>query len=192
MSCISDIAKNIISNCTTQGSGGNEVKGWIMKRSEFTPTYDNTNPSKITSIALPVGAKAYTFTGVKKLLNSGHDFVSEDNRADGFTHYVGFSGFEFDAASVENFDSLDDLVFVAESKDKTTTGDGVFRVYGAKQGLVKSSDTMRANDNYGARVIEMSTPSGMTEAYSNYTFLHTDYATSLADLVALETIQVAP
>lgn len=190
MACEDNISKSITSNCTTQGSGGNEVKGWIFKQDEIGYVQDGTNPSKITNITLGTGLLAYTFTGVKKMLNSGSDIVIEDARADGFTHFIGFSGFEFKSADVENFDSLDNLVFVVESKDKTDDGDGVFRVYGLMQGLVKSADTMRTNDNYGSRVIEMSTPPGQTESYSNYTFLKTDYATTLAALVALETAQI--
>lgn len=189
MSCLSNIAKNIISDCTTQGSGGNEIKAWLFKRSELTITYDNTNPSKITDLALGTGKKGFTLTGVKKLINSGYDLVSEEARADGYTHFLGFQGFEFDAASVENLDSLNDLIAVVESKDKTTTGNGVFRLFGAKCGLTKTSDAMRANDNYGARVLELATPPGMIEPYSNYTVLDTDYATTLALLVALEVAQ---
>jgi len=189
MGCLDDITKSIVSDCTTQGSGGNEVKGWIFKQNELIAVYDSTNPSKITSLSLPIGSQGYTFTGVKKMLNSGHDIVIEDARADGYTHYVGFTGFSFKSEDVENFDALNNLVFVVESKDKTDDGDGVFRVYGIKQGLVKSSDTMRANDNYGSRIIEMATPDGQIESYSNYTFLDTDYATSLAALEALEAVQ---
>jgi len=190
MSCENNIVKSIISNCTTQGSGGNEVKAWIGNRLEMSPTYDVTNPSKITTLAVDVGKQLFTITGVKKLLNSGFDRVIAEDRADTFTHYFNFQGFEFKVEDVENLDTLDDVVIFVESKDKTDDGDGVFRGFGVKKGMFPSSDSMRANDINGARNIELTSLAGAEEPYSQYTLDAGDYATTKALLVALEAIQV--
>ena len=190
MSCVKGIALDIISDCNTSGVGGNEIKAWLGNRLEMTPTYDVTNPSKVTALAVDVTKQLYTMTGVKKLLNSGSDRVIAEDRPDKFTHYFSFQGFEFKAANVEGIDNLDDLVVIVESKDKTDTGDGVFRMFGLKYGLYPSSDTMRANDINGARSLELTSLAGQEEIYSNYTLLITDYATTLAALVALEAVQV--
>jgi hypothetical protein len=189
MTCVKGIADNIVSDCTTSGIGGNEIKAWIGNRTEMTFTYDVTNASKITDITVASTKQLYTLTGVKKLLNSGFDRVVADDRPDKFTHYFNFQGFEFKAANVENIDNLEDIVVIVESKDKTDDGDGVFRVFGTKNGLYPTSDTMRANDINGARNVEVTSLEGQAEQYSNYTFLDTDYATTLAALVALETAQ---
>lgn len=189
MTCVSGIVKSVISDCSTSGIGGNEVKAWIGNRLEMTPTYDVTNTSKITGLSVASTKKLYTITGVKKLLNSGFDRVQADDRPDKFTHYFNFQGFEFKAADVENLDNLDDVVIIVESKDKPDDGDGVFRVFGMKYGLYPSSDTMRANDINGARNIELTSLSGQEEPQSNYTLLVTDYATTKALLVSLETAQ---
>ena len=189
MSCITGVGLDIISDCNTSIKGGNEVKAWIGNRLEMSPTYDGTNPSKITALAVDVTKKLYTITGVKKLLNSGYDRVIKDNRPDSFTHLFEFQGFEFDAANVEGMDSLDDVVIIVESKDKTSDGDSVFRVFGMEYGLFPSSDTMRANDNDGVRAMALTSQEGQEEKYSNYTLLITDYATTLAALVALEAVQ---
>jgi hypothetical protein len=191
MACVPGIVKSIISDCSTSGIGGNEVTAWIGNRTQLDFTYDVTNPSKITTIALngeiASGERLWNITGVKKLLNSGYDRVQADDRPDKFTHYFNFQGFEFKAADVENMDNLDDVVVIVESKDKTDDGDGVFRAFGVKYGLYPSSDTMRANDINGARNIELTSLSGQEEGQSNYTVLATDYATTKALLVSLET-----
>jgi len=187
MTCVKGIAGDIISDCSTSGIGGNEIKAWIGNRTELTFTYDVTNLSKITNIAVTATKQLYTLTGVKKLLNSGFDRVVADDRPDKFTHYFNFQGFEFKAENVENVDSLEDIVVIVESKDKTVDGDGVFRVFGVKNGMYPTSDSMRANDINGARNVEVTSLDGQAEQYSNYTLLSTDYATTLALLVGLET-----
>lgn len=187
--CVKTITKSIVSDCTTIGSGGNEVKGWYINRTDLASyTQDVTNPSKITAFTVAAGGKRlWTFTGQRKMLNSGHDAVVADNRPTKYPHYIAFETFEFDAASTENVDGLEDLVFIVESKDKTVDGDGVFRIYGLRNGLYRSSDTHRANDADGARALEFTSLEGQGEPYSQWVLLITDYATTLAALVAAET-----
>jgi hypothetical protein len=189
MACEKGIAASVISDCSTSGIGGNEIKAWIGNRLEMTPTYDVTNPSKITDLTVASTKQLFTITGVKKLLNSGYDRVVAEDRPDKFTHYFNFQGFQFDAADVENLDNLDDVVVIVESKDKSDDGDGVFRVFGIEYGLYPSTDTMRANDINGARNLELTSLAGQEENQSNYTLLDTDYATTKALLVSLESVQ---
>lgn len=185
--CVKGIALDIISDCTTSGIGGNEIKAWAGNRSEMIPTYDVTNPSLITGLAMVATKQLYTITGVKKLINSGFDRVVADDRPDKFTQYLNIQGFEFKAPNVEGMDNLDDIVVIVESKDKPADGNGAFRVFGMKYGLYPTTDTMRANDINGARNIELTSLSGQEEPHSNYTLLDTDYATTKALLEGLET-----
>ncbi len=185
--CLKGIAKSIISDCTTSGIGGNEIKAWIGNRLEIVPTYSPTNPVLVTALTMVGTAVLYTITGVKKLLNSGFDRVLAADRPDKFTHYFNFQGFEFDAASVQDLDNFEDVVVIVESKDKPASGDGVFRIYGLKNGLYPSSDTSRANDINGARNIELTSLDGQEEMQSNYVLLSSTYAATLSMLVGLET-----
>jgi len=187
MACDSGIEKNIISNCTNQPIGGLEATAYIMNRLEFDPTFDVTNPSKITAFT-PVGsAVAFTIKGVKKNMNAGHDLVSADDMADRFSHYFNFKGFEVDAASIENLDAVNDVVVVVEYKNKPSDGDGIFVAYGVGSGLYKTADTKRANDANGTRNIELASMDQQPENYSQYNVLDTDYATTKAMLEALLT-----
>lgn len=187
MGCPTDISKNVIANCTVQGNGGNEVKGWMGQRKDFSFTYDITNPSKVTDITPVSGAQLFTITTTVKALDSGHDRVVEAGRGARFTHFIGFSDWEFDAASVENVDAMEDLFFIVEARDKADDADGTFRGYGLKYGLKPVTDSSRANDANGSRPLEFGPEEGDTEPHSQYNILDTDYATTAALLVSLET-----
>jgi len=185
--CTDGAVKAIIADCTTQGVGGNEIKAWYGNRKELSFVYDATNPSKVTGITASTGKQLFPITVNVKALDSGADRVVATGLADRFTHFVSFSNFEFDTASVENIDNLKDLVFIVESKDKKDNGDGVFRGYGFKHGLTPLTDSNRANDANGARNLEFGPTEGDSEPWSQYTVLDTDYETTKALLISLET-----
>jgi hypothetical protein len=189
MSCLNSISADITSNCTNQPNGFLEVKAWIFSRPDYANaiTFDGTNPNKITNIAAVATKEAYVLTGVKKMLNAGHDIVVADDRADKYTHYFNFQQFQVAAAAIHNIDNLKDVFVVVERKDKASGGDGTFVAYGVKNGLWKSTDTRRSNDINGARNLELTSLAGAEENYSEYTVLNTNYADTLAMLVALET-----
>lgn len=185
--CTTGISKAITSDCTTQPVAGVEVKAWAFNRLDAIFTYDVTNPSKITAIANVATKQSYPLKGVKKLLNPGSSLVVAPDRADRYQHKFNFQGFEFTAADVENISSLADLVIVVEMIDKITGGDGTFRAFGVKNGLYKTSLEWTANDIDGAIAVEMASEEGANEPYPWFTVLSTDYATTLAMLVATET-----
>lgn len=189
MGCNDGIAKSIISDCTTKTAGNLEVVAYIGNRLDMNFTFDVTNPSLITSITNASTKQMYKITGVRKMLNAGHDLVVADDRPDSYTHYFNFQQFEIDAEDIENVDAIEDAVVIVERKDKTDDGDGVFAAYGVKFGLYKSTDTRRANDINGARNIELISLAGQEEKYSNYTVLDTDYATTKT---LLETLVSTP
>lgn len=185
MDCLAGILQNINAGCDTVGVGGNEVKAWILNRSEVSFTY-STEGNVISAASMSSGAVAYTLTAILKAIDSGHDRVIEAGLPDRFTHYIAFSNYSFTSAEALNIDNIHDVVVIVESRDKTDDGDGVFRVYGAKYGLDVTSDTSRANTSKGVRSLELGTRADDTEPFSNYVFFNTDYATTLAAIEALE------
>lgn len=185
--CTKGISKTIISDCTTQSVAGTQAKAWVANRNELTLTFDVTNPSKITNLVPISGAQLYPLLSVGNGLNPGFDGVFAPNRANRYAHKASFEGFEFDCASVENIDNLEDLIMIFEMRNNPDDADGTFRAFGVKQGLYKTSDAWTANDVDGARAIEMASLEGANEKFSNYTVHDTDYATTLAILVAGET-----
>lgn len=187
MSCTTGIAKNITSDCTTQGVGGLEVTAYLFNRDEMTITYDETYPNKVTSIAAVGAAVVYKYTGVKKNINAGHDRNIVDDLSDTFKHFLSFKGFEFDSESVYKMDGLNDICAIVEYKQKSDDGDGVFVGYGLKSGLYVTADMRRANENNAIRSFELATRDQEGEPFSQYNVLDTDYATTKALLEALLT-----
>jgi hypothetical protein len=187
MGCVDGITKNITSTCVTQPIAGTEVKAWVANRLEVSITYDVTDVSMITNIAPTSGNQLWSLTGVKKLLNPGSSLVVAEDRADKYQHKFNFQGFEFLAEDVENIDALSDLIVIVEMKDKSATGEGTFRAFGAKNGLYKTSLEWTANDIDGAIAVELASQEGENEDYPWNTVFITDYAATKAMLVAGET-----
>lgn len=185
--CVEKIVKNITSTCETARIGGLETRAWIINiddRESF--TQNSTVSNLISAITLKTGKKAYTYTGIKKSLNAGADRVKKDDRPDRWTHYFALQVFEKNAEDKQNIDKIGKVFVIVENKDKTSD-DGIFEIFGFYAGLYPSSDTVRANDNDGVRYLELMNQLDETEPESPANFFITDYATTLAALVALET-----
>jgi hypothetical protein len=192
MGCTTQLSKDITSNCSTSRNGGLEIIAWIGKRTDLVITSSSTanKENTITNIVNAATKKCIKVTGIKKGLNAGHTLVSAENRPDKFAHYFNFEGFEILAEDITNLDRMDDVVVIVELKDKTTTGEGVFRVYGAKAGLYKVEDAQDLTANNGARTIKLQSMAGQEEIYSAYTLFITSYAASKVIFDALGTVPV--
>jgi hypothetical protein len=184
---------DIVADCTTQRSGGVETVAYLGHISDATFTFDATNPSKITTIAIAVGAKLVKLKGVKRSLNSGHELSAEANRAVRYPHSFDFEAYEIDTPSREQLDAMDDGIFVVyERRDvpATLSGDGQFIAKGVALGLRKTADTLSENESQGARAITLAThEEDLGERYSAYTVLSTDAAGTRAMLEALTVTQ---
>lgn len=185
MACPGEIVKDIVSDCSTQGVGGLEQVAYLINRVDFEPTFDITNPNKITDVATALGTKAYKLTGAMKGFDAGFDRVKEEGFADSFTHFFSFKQFEVSAEDIANVDGMDDCVLIVETKNKPTDADGTFVALGVGSGLHITTDTKRFNTTNGARALEMATNAGEGERYSQYNVLDTDYATTKALIESL-------
>jgi len=188
MSCINKIVKEIVNNCSTTPVSGLETTIYLFNRTDIEQIdYDVVNTSLITGIDLASTSPAttgYKLIGTKKALNAGFERVIAEDMPDMFKHKLVFSGFEFDSASIENFDQLGDLVAIVERKDKNNV-DGTFVAYGINTGLFISTDTYMANDNNGVRKIEMDTMDGQLEKHSQNNVVIGDYKATKDFLEAL-------
>ena len=185
MGCLSDITQVIANSCTNVPASGLEVKGWIINRADVTWTINGANVVLLTAAAMAGATVAYPITAVKKEMNAGFEGVFADNLPDLFTHNISFQPYNRKAADILAMDSIDDLVLVVELKGPKTTG--CFIVLGYETGLHLVTMSYRANDNNGIPTYEFATKEGQGEKYSRYIFWDTDYDTTLAALVALET-----
>lgn len=171
--CTKGIQQSVTSDCTTAPTGGLEVEAWMWNRVDITPTYDATNPNKITALTPSGTTVAYKLKGWKKNMNCGHDRTIGEDVPDSFKHYFSFKGFEFGSDHVLNIDKMHDVVVAVERKDKASDEDGTFVAYGMKTGLWPSSDTKRENDANGIRSVELTSLEGQDEPYSQYNIVVT-------------------
>lgn len=185
MGCLSDITQVIANTCVNVPSAGLEVRGWVINRADVVWTIDGSNVVLLTAATMAGATIAYPITAVKKEMNAGFDGVFADNLPDLFTHNVSFQPYEREAADILALDSIDDLVIVLELKGPKTTG--CFIILGYETGLHLVSMAYSANENNGIPTYEFATKEGQGEKYSRYIFWDTDYDTTLAALVALET-----
>ena len=185
MSCLLGITQDITNLCTNVPAAGLEVKGWIINRADGVWTIDGGNVVLVTAATMDGATVAYPVTAVKKEANAGFEAVIDDGMPDLFTHDYSFQPFARDAASILAMDSIDDIVLVVELKGPKTTG--VFQIFGFENGLHLVTMAYRAKDNNGKPTYEFATREGEGEKYSRRVFWDTDYDTTLAALVALET-----
>jgi hypothetical protein len=200
MSCSTDITKKITSDCSTASVGGVEITATFWNRNKVDVTFDGTNHVKVTGLSKPSGVTAicaYELKGFKN--NQGYkstDIIAE-NFPTRFKHTIAFDGYEFDASSIENLDSMDDICIVFERKHKPTSGDGVFVGFGFESGLWRASGEMDSNANSGVRKLTFATLDASPETQSQYNVMITAlvdpisvYADTKAALLALTTVTV--
>ncbi len=188
MSCSTKIFQDITSDCNMP-SPGIEAVVYIWNRGEVAITHDGTNYNKVTNLIKETGKTAFKLTGYKKNINCGADAVVNVDTPKRFNHFLSFHGYEFDSDAVKNIDEMDDICAVVEFKEKPTDADGVFVGYGFDCGLFISSDTRRANDANGVRVLEATSLEPNYEKCSQYNVMVADqvsvYAATKAALEEL-------
>ncbi len=115
--------------------------------------------------------------------------VISENLPEKYAHYFKVEPWDENSDQVNNLDGLNKLAVIVEREgnEGKDSGDGAFQIYGLYRGLYKSSAAGRANDNDGVPVYEFISREGQQEEHSKYIFFDTDYATTLAAIVALET-----
>ena len=185
MACTDLITQAVTNDCASQPVAGAEKKFWVLNRKEISTITEDTNPALITAIAMSSGKQAYAFTAGNRELNVGYDLVASPTFPDVFNHYFSFQPWAKDADSLKELKNMNDIVVIVEAKGEKS--EGKFEIYGLKNGLHKSSGSKRVNDNRGVPTFEFTSMEGGEEIHPNNVFWNSDYATTLAALVTLET-----
>lgn len=176
MSCSLGITADILNDCLMQPIGGTEANIILFNRTDIATVTYATNKHIVEDIVLKVGKKGYLHTGFKTSINAGHEAVIAENLPDKFKHSLSFSVWGIDGDTAKALDNLADIVAIVEMKNKGDEGDGAYQVYGLETGLHKATDTRKANDNMGMRMIELATLDTQPSTVSYHTFFKTDYA----------------
>lgn len=150
--CDFNLAADIAADCATMSVKGLGNRGWIMNFDDIdreASSYDQSNPSQLTSLILSAGAKAYNvyvpgstpFTGTNKAMVKG-------NYVNTWTKQVKLVILnEGPDVTTEIVDKLANgrFVVVLENKTSGVGGKATYEVYGYEAGLAAAE---MANDKY--------------------------------------------
>jgi hypothetical protein len=181
MLCNTQITADVVNDCTKRPVKGLKAKAWAFNNGIATVT-KNTNT--ISNIVKAGAATSYTFEGFKDFMNAGYEAVVTENLPTAYKHKFMLDAFLATAAEKANIDKAENFWVVVERNGSQT--EGCFVAYGVNNGLWKTAQTKTANDNNGLTKLEFQTRAGEEEEYSEYVVWKTDYATTLAMLVATE------
>ena len=184
MACTNLLTADIINDCSKPPVKGLKPKAWIFNRAEIASLTKTTNT--ISAITRVSGKTSFTAEGFSDFMNAGYEAVVTDGLPTTFNHSFSIKTWAATAAEKANLDKADDIVVIVQKNGLQE--EGCFLAYGVTNGLWKKSQTKKANDNSGTTEIEFSTKEGQGEEYSEYVFWNTNFATTLAALVATETV----
>lgn len=165
MSC-NLLTSDIVNSCTSVR--GLNPKAWIFPfvgTKVFFEELEDSQRQTYKTVQLIGSANQLgpsVFEAFKYGLNAGSDVVVSEVRKNVFSHY--FSGVlqPSSVATQEALDKMDGVIVVV------LTNEGKYLVYGAENGLWKSSQTKRANDNTALHTVEFASREGLEESQSEY------------------------
>jgi len=181
MACNTSLTADIVNDCTKRPVKGLKAKAWIFNSGTSTITKTD---NLITNMVKAGAGTSFTAEGFKDFMNAGYEAVVAENLPTGYKHKYMLDAFAATAAEKKNIDNADNIHVVVERNGSQT--EGCFVAYGITNGLWKTAQSKTANDNNGVTKLEFQTRAGEEEQYSEYVVWKTDYATTLAMLVATE------
>jgi hypothetical protein len=150
------ITADIINSCEDRPIKGIYPTAWIVGADGLQVTFDD---NLITEF-VPFQESFAKITATKFGLNAGFDIVASDVKQDGFKHK--FTAIM--AGTSAELDLMDRICVIVKNNNNQ------YLVYGAQNGLYKTSQTKMANDNSGLLTVNFESRQDMEEEYSEYLF----------------------
>lgn len=177
------ISSGLELDCTDKklGAGGLQQKVWLFNPSDVTPTFnaDETLISDFTSVS--GYGFLYPFVGFKNSSTTDDGSQNQTGLAF-FPHTVTISTLD---TTPEAIKTLNDLAYSDGVCAIVETTGGQFRVFGWKKGLTLESMVRESGTTVEEGTSRLVTLTGQLPDLPKI-FLDTDYATSLAKLIAWE------
>jgi hypothetical protein len=151
-------------------------------------TYDVTNPTLITALAMKVGTSMYAFQGVRSTVKPQVDLVASEVTV-GFSHQCDFSVFEVGSKDKENLQAMSTVsqFCIYQNPKDSSLGDAVWEVMGINSGLEVSTLTRMPADGAtgGAYTVQLKTPEAASETILPNSFFDTSIVITEAAIEAL-------
>lgn len=136
------------------------------------------NDLVIESLVLNTGKTAFTFEGVKSVMNFTFNKVTKETTFNKFIHSVSVYCNDLGIASKTELQAIlggAELVAIVETKEQGVNGDSAYHVAGYENGLVATDDsTFDANED-GGMLLTLASVEDLEESKIPYTFYDTSY-----------------
>jgi len=153
-------------------------------------TFDGTETNMVTGITMETGKTFFEFEGLKQSISCQSEYVPKPFST-AYKHTVDFSIMDVSASQRRNMEAMvfQPQVAITFGQNDSSLGNGAFEIHGINAGLEVITNIRIPADNEtgGAYRIQLATPdAGGIESQLPSVFFSTDYATTLAALVALK------
>jgi len=153
-------------------------------------TFDGTETNMVTGITMESGKTFFEFEGLKQSISCQSEYVPKPFST-AYKHTVDFSIMDVSASQRRNMEAMvfQPQVAITFGQNDSSLGNGAFEIHGINAGLevVTNIRIPADNETGGAYRIQLATPdAGGIESQLPSVFFSTDYATTLAALVALK------
>jgi len=153
-------------------------------------TFDGTETNMVTGITMESGKTFFEFEGLKQSISCQSEYVPKPFST-AYKHTVDFSVMDVSASQRRNLEAMvfQPQVAITFGQNDSSLGNGAFEIHGINAGLEVITNIRIPADNEtgGAYRIQLATPdAGGIESQLPSVFFSTDYATTLAALIALK------
>lgn len=186
MAC-GEISAGVTYDCENPLQGGVNARIWVINFDQLSSvTEDVTTDNLLTAITLTGSDTAYKFEGFRNSVTGVQELVVPDSGQPLFKHQTGLTMFDISQAVKNQVQQLAKgrFIVIVENNGKNANS---FEIYGLNQGLVLTSGQVKSSaENNGAYTLVLASDENANEAKLPQTLFDTDYATTLALVVALE------
>lgn len=188
--CNGEISAGLLNDCLINLQPGVKNDAWIMNLEDIDKggiVKDVANDLIITTLGMLSTKAAFKVEVIKNSLGGTYSNVPKDFGPDYFLHQVDIKVTDYNNLNKLRVQELNKSETVVILENKGADDETKFEIYGLDSGL-KLGDTNRAtNENSGILNLSLKSRDGEEEPNLPYTIWNTDYATTKAAIVALET-----
>jgi hypothetical protein len=178
-------------DCDNPIQAGMVPRIWLANKSEIASITFGADQSVITAITMNSGGAFYVFDGYRQSVNAESAFIPQ-TVSSGYDHTINLQVFDISSTQKLNLEkmALSKMVAIVENQNVAGNGNSVFELFGGGVGMEVETLTRinRDIETAGSFSVGLKTSDAEgKEAKMPLSFFDTDYATTLAKIVALET-----
>ena len=185
------ITSGAVYDCDAPLQAGMTPRVWLANRSDIADYTFGANNSVITDITMKSGGAFYVFEGYRQSVSAETAFIPQ-TVSSGYDHQLSIQVFDISSDQKINLEkmALSKMVAIIENQNVAGNQDSIFEVFGSGVGMEVETLTRinRDLETAGSFSVGLKTSDNEgKEAKMPLSLFDTDYATTLAKIIALET-----